>query len=214
MKFLFTSAVCLLLTACLSGGGGSTSALALAPEDSTPSQPPETPPSTPPQTQPPASTGFGLNYFSSKSLTSAYGSISLSAGFLTDAYCGHTMQVISQSELSGVVTIEATMLSPINASTQLYPSTLRSGTSYTFPSHNGCLVDIASVVWYYPEHTNIQVITGQPTDLQPAWTVVYTMSESNGTILVNRSLTSFPFRRATGRVPITAQAQSMNYNLH
>ena len=209
MKTLSLSILSLSLIGCLQSGGGSGASVSAAPADSTP---PAAPPSTPPSTPAVPASNFGLSYFSTKSLTSADGSISLSGGLLTDTYCGHTMQVISQSEASGSVTLTVTMLPDINTTTQRYPNGLRAGTSYTPPAHQNCLLNVYPLVWYYPEYSITAVYFGV-NEMQPAWTVDYTMTESGGNVVVTRSLTSFPFRRATGRPTITGSVQPMNYSL-
>lgn len=211
MKTLSLSILSLSLIGCLQSGGGSGASLLAAPADEP--TPPSTPPSTPstPST-PAAGSSFGLNYFSTKSLTSADGSISISGGILTDTYCGHVMQVIAQSEASGSVTLTVTMLPEINTTTQRYPNGLRAGTSYTPPAHQNCLLNVYPLVWYYPEYSITAVYFGV-NEMQPAWTVDYTMTESGGNVVVTRGLTSFPFRRATGRPTITGSVQPMNYSL-
>ena len=225
MKQLLLIPLTLSLTACLSSGGGDQAA-AIAQSPETQPEPNPTPSNPNPAPDQPS---FGLSYFSSKSLTSAYGSISLSNGFLTDAYCGTTYQVISQSESNGSVTIVVSGLGSIQ-SNGLYPNAIsnryRSGASYTYPNHNGCTIDVADVDWFYQENTSpariyfaLNSLDNRKVDMP--WQIEYQMTESSGNVAVSRILKSFPYRRSTTansnfeyiRMIDTETIQSMNYSL-
>lgn len=224
MKRLLISLIALQLTACLSGGSGGSpvATIALAPEEpSEPVVPPADPGPAP--TQP----SFNLNYFSTKSLTSAYGSISISNGLLTDAYCGHVYPVISQSEANGVVTVAVDGWSGSHQA-QSGRAWLSASSSFTDPGHQGCQVNVLPLDYYLQGLIGTSrvyfsingMLNGQPASFDMAYRVTYTFELVGSTVVVKRSLTTRPYRRGqpnssgqSATVEASVQAADMNYNL-
>ena len=225
MKTIVVPLMCLSLTACLSGGGSGAATIAQSPIDSmVPDNEPA--PSEPPESQP-TSPSMTLDYFSSKSLTSAYGSLSISNGLLTDSYCGHTFPVVASSESNGVVTISVDGWSGLHQA-EAGRAFMSESSSFAEPNHQDCQVNVLPIEFYYFGTTGITKVyfaingseNGQVASFDLAYRVTYEISMVNLTAVVKRSLKSREYRRSGLRsdgtyltLNATRAMSEMNYNL-
>lgn len=198
MKKQFLAILPLILTACLGGGsgGGNTASptksiapsepVTETPVDSTPTTttttlPTSSTPTDPPATtttQPPATTTTTLpasllSQVNGKSYTMASGGIQITSTQVIDSRCGGTYNITSSVESSGVLTVEADLVTA----------------SYAYPGNNDCMVTTDQrQVW-----TNGSTCSGIRANLQlieVAYKITYSISSISGGIAVSRDLTS------------------------